>query len=100
MISITGYVTETHGKEGFTIKITDDTIPDDKGKYPEFSKEARITINQSYYPSDSFYNLVNRNDPRELEINRCISISEGSESAAPIQMVKGFVPTKPPTSDD
>ena len=79
MISIIGYVTETHGKKGFTIKITEDDVTDEKGKHPEVSKEVMITVNQLHYPHDSFYQKLSRNDPRQEHINRCISISQELE---------------------
>ena len=78
-IRITGYVTETHRKEGFTIKITDDDVKDDKGKHPQVSKEAKITIIPDRYPYQSTYKFIDRETPdtRLQEIEKCMSFSDG-----------------------
>ena len=52
MIEIAGYVTATSGVSGFTIKITNDNIENEKGNHPEVSKEKRIFIAGALYPND------------------------------------------------
>jgi len=76
---LTGYVTESHGKKGFTIKVTEDDVTDEKGKHPQVSKEAKIYINPIHYPyNESCYVRVEiMDDNRSNLIDKCISVSEG-----------------------
>ena len=76
LIEITGYVTQAHGAEGFTIKITHDNVKDEKGNHPEVSKEKRIRIRRTVYPDDNYqrFEKVN-NDYQEDQIDESVSIS-------------------------
>lgn len=77
MINITGYVLESHGTKGFTIKITDDDVKDEKGKHPNILKEVRIKIHEHIYPADNSTSFVRAEGPRINKIDRCMSISRG-----------------------
>ena len=78
LIKIKGYVTETNVKKGFKIRITDDSVKDDNGKYPNVSKEAEIIINPYHYPDNelSYVRVSNNNDNRRDRIDKCISVNE------------------------
>ena len=88
MIRITGYITETRGKNGFTIKITEDDFEDEKGKHPEESKEARITISRHLYPHNTANRFVKAEGSQVDQIKRYMSISEGLKKG---DMVKCYV---------
>ena len=81
LINITGYVTETHGRGCFTIKITDDDVTDDKGKHPQVSKDIKIYIRQGFYPHGSIFipigEQTDNNDSRLRDIEKSMSFSEG-----------------------
>ena len=56
-IRIAGYVTESYGKDGFTIKITEDEDTSGKWKNLHVSEEVRIYF-RGYYPIDNSDKLV------------------------------------------
>ena len=73
MIEITGYVTETHGKAGFMIKITNDNIEVEKGNHPEVSKEKSVFIHGALYPNDYHerFEIVKDNEYLIQKIDEC-----------------------------
>ena len=74
-IEIIGYITETHGSNSFTIKITNDNVEDEKGIHPEVSKEKEIIIDRYHYPDDYYQRFEKvETGARKENINRCISI--------------------------
>ena len=77
MIEITGYVTETHRKARFMIKITNDNIEDEKGNHPGVSKEKSVFIPRALYPNDSHEQFESEKDNEYLigKIDECWSRS-------------------------
>ena len=78
MIEITGYVTETHRKARFMIKITNDNIEDEKGNHPGVSKEKSVFIPGALYPNDSHEQFESAKDNEYLigKIDECWSRSK------------------------
>ena len=78
MIEITGYVTETSGLSGFTIKITNDNIEDEKGNHSEVSKEKKIFIAGALYPDDYHerFEIAKDNEYPMEKIGECRSRSK------------------------
>ena len=74
MIEITGYVTEPRGEFGFTLKITDDNVENEKGIHPEVSKEIEVFIPRGSYPDDLKERLGIADDYQKKLINECVSI--------------------------
>lgn len=56
-IRLVGYVTESHGSDGFTIKITEDEDTNGKWNNLYVSEEVRIYV-RGYYPIDNSDKLV------------------------------------------
>lgn len=77
MVRITGYVTESHGRKGFKIKIIEDNVEDEKGRHPEVSKEVDITINETLYQKSGSIYFEEANEGRLEEIQECLSNSLG-----------------------
>lgn len=79
MIDITGYVTEAHGKGGFTIKVTSDAVQHLSFRNIQISKEVRVFIHSYSYPSDTsniFQEIpLQSDDPRKREIDESRSLS-------------------------
>lgn len=78
VIKIIGYVTELHGRKGFTIKITEDNVEDEKGKHPNVSKEKWIDLRR--------YSFLNNSD--KLGTGDDSSINEFNELALTIESLK------------
>ena len=72
-IDITGYITETHGKDGFKIKITGDTIGSLSYSDIQVSKEVSVHINKYHYPSDYYseFEKIGQNESIRREIAEC-----------------------------
>ena len=80
MIEIEGYVTQSHGKNGFKIKITKDDVKDKKGKHPQLLNVKKIEISPYYYPDDLSTQYVKSDVPSHIKnIKKCRAISEGLE---------------------
>ena len=75
MIEITGYVTESRGGRGFTLKITDDKIEVD-GSHPEVSKEVQIVIYSGVHPDSDYERFERIKDYERDRVNECVSISK------------------------
>ena len=98
MIEITGYVTKSHGGSSFTLKITSDSVEDEKGNHPEVSKETEINIASTLYPDDYYerFEVANAKYNKD-RINRCLSISKELKKG---DRVKCSVFIVDPRSDD
>ena len=72
-IDITGYVTETHGKDGFKIKVTSDRVHS-LFRDIQVSKEVDVFINKYHYPSDynRLFKKVERGEDNWREIDYCL----------------------------
>lgn len=79
MIDIIGYVTQTHGKDGFTIKVTCDAVQSLSFRNIQISREVRVFM-RPYYPSET-NNVFQEipisqwDNPRNREIDESRSIS-------------------------
>ena len=78
MIEITGYVTQSHGRRGFTIKIINDNVEDEKGEHPQVSKEKKIEIARLLYPDRNYerYEKIQEGSYEYEQIGGYVSISK------------------------
>lgn len=78
MIELTGYITETHGEGGFTIKVTSDAVEHLSFKNIQVSKEVRVFINLIHYPSaiDDVFVITQDDGYYRDEINNARSLSK------------------------
>ncbi len=99
MVRIIGYVTESHGREGFTIKITEDYVDYENKKQTQVSKKAKITIHGNLYPHENSYDFVKAEGPLVQNISRCRSISEGLKKGDRVMCSVLLVEQVPDTDD-
>ena len=78
-IDITGYVTETHGKDGFTIKVTCDAVQYLSFRNIQISREVRVLIHSRYpWETKNVFQEISmsqRDDPRNRKIAESHSLS-------------------------
>ena len=78
-IDITGYVTETHGKDGFTIKVTCDAVQCLSFRNIQISREVRVFIHSRYpWETNNVFQEISMSqwdDPRNREIAESRSLS-------------------------
>ena len=97
MIEINGYVTETHGKARFTIKIMNDNVEDEKGNHPGVSKEKSVFIPGALYPNDYHdqFEIVKDNEYLMGKIDecwsRCKELSKGDRVECVVFIVEEVV---------
>ena len=78
IIDITGYITEARGKDGFQIKVTNDTVRSLSYSDIQVSKEVFVQINKYHYPDNyhSVFEKLGQNESRRREIAKCRALCD------------------------